>query len=293
MNISLFCCKKFKLNIKNAMARTRNFRFTLNNWEPRHELLLESLPSVKYIVFGREIAPSTGTRHLQGFVQFDHGRTISAVRKQLAGAHVDTAEFPVEAAAYCKKDGDYIEIGTPPTSNESKGKEEKARWETAWKKAKEGNLEEIDADIRIRSYHTLKRIRQDFQPSVAHLETVCGLWIQGESGCGKTHAAFQSYPELFSKPRNIWWDGYQREPVVLLDDVDKYDVALGGKLKHWADKFSFIAEVKGGSMKIRPEKLIITSQYSIEEIWQDEETRLALNRRFVKIKKEKGQNIII
>jgi len=81
--------------------------------------------------------------------------------------------------------------------------------------------------------------------------------------------------------------------VVLLDDLDVFDVKLGGNLKHWADAYAFIGEFKGGSRRIRPEKLIVTSQYKIEDIWKDEETRLALNRRFTVITKYLGQNIII
>jgi len=61
-------------------------------------------------------------------------------------------------------------------------------------------------------------------------------------------------------------DGYLDEPVVLLDDVDKFDRALGGRLKHWADFAPYIGEIKGGSRRIRPEKLIVTSQYTIEDI---------------------------
>lgn len=130
-------------------------------------------------------------------------------------------------------------------------------------------------------------------PSVKPLERVCGIWIFGLSGSGKTRSALAQYPEAYIKPRNQWWDGYQSEPVVLIDDIDKFDVALGGKLKHWSDFAPFIGEMKGASRRIRPSKVIITSQYRIEDIWQDEETRDALKRRFKVIEKLYGQDIII
>ena len=130
-------------------------------------------------------------------------------------------------------------------------------------------------------------------PPVERLGGPCGLWIFGLAGCGKTKSVLDQIPNAFPKPRNQWWDGYQREEVVLVDDVDRFDVKLGGRFKHWADAYPFIGEVKGGSIKIRPKQLIVTSQYRIEEIWEDQETREALLRRFIVVEKIIGQEIII
>ena len=106
---------------------------------------------------------------------------------------------------------------------------ESERWIAAWDSAKAGAIEEVPADIRIRCYSTLRRSGMDYMPRIEPLADVCGIWLFGRSGIGKTRAALGKYPEAFIKPRSIWWDGYQEEDVVIVDDLDKFDVALGEK----------------------------------------------------------------
>ena len=244
------------------MQRHRNFIFTWNNYTNDNEQYLKGLPS-KFMVFGREIAPTTATPHLQGYICFANGKTITAAKRLLRGCHVEIARGShAQCRTYSIKDGDFYEQGTLPVDRDQNGLDEKQRWIDAWDSAKAGALEEIPADIRIRSYSTLKRIARDYQPNIELLDSVCGLWIHGTAGCGKTSAVFQAYPGLYPKGHNKWWCGYQGEEIVLLDDIDtSHGPWIGSFLKRWADKYPFIAEEKGGSTKIRPRRFIVTSQY--------------------------------
>lgn len=296
-DINLACCHELVLNVlpkwmSVGRQRYRAFVFTWNNYDLSVEPYLKSL-ECRYICYGRELAPSTGTPHLQGYVYFENARSSKSVKKLLPGAWVERARGSVdEAIGYCKKTEDFYERGDRPFSQEEKGAAEKERWEGVWKKAKDGDIEGIDPDVRVRYYGTLKRISEDYMQKCGNLSKPCGVWIYGESGSGKTRSVHEAHPECYVKPRNVWWDGYQGEEVVLLDDVDKYDVKLGGLLKHWADAFAFIGERKGGSKRIRPAKFIVTSQYRIEDIWSDKETQEALVRRFKVVEKPKGVNIL-
>lgn len=274
-------------------ARTRAYCFTWNNYPDTAEATLRALET-RYIIFGKERAPGTGTPHLQGYVYWPNAKTVSACRRALPGCHVIMARgSPSSNRSYCSKEGDYVECGDLPSDAEAGGRDERSRWDLARLAAQEGRFETICSDIYLRCYGTIQRIFSDHMPRPMPLPGVCGLWIWGESGCGKTRAVVSAFPDCFIKPRNCWWDGYKGEAVVLVDDVDKFDVRLGGYFKHWADFTPFIGEVKGRSNRIRPSKLIVTSQYTIEEIWEDRQTRDALGRRFTVINKVAGQDIIL
>ena len=54
-------------------------------------------------------------------------------------------------------------------------------------------------------------------------------------------------------------------------------------LKVWADHYPFIAEMKGRSVQIRPKHIIVTSNYSLEEIFKNPEDLEPLKRRFKQV----------
>lgn len=91
--------------------------FTHNNYSEDDEQLISAFFAVdcKYGVFGREVGDS-GTPHLQGFFVLDctGSRSFDWVRNRfpVAGVHLEAARGTTKAAAaYCKKDGDYVELG--------------------------------------------------------------------------------------------------------------------------------------------------------------------------------------
>jgi len=62
-----------------------------------------------------------------------------------------------------------------------------------------------------------------------------------------------------------------------MDDIGKQHSVLGTHLKLWSDRYGCILENKGGATPSAHLNFIVTSQYSIEDIfWEDKETLLAL-----------------
>lgn len=101
-----------------------------------------------------------------------------------------------------------------------------------------------------------------------------GLWIQGPPGTGKSRKARQISQnrfgeEPFTLEQSKWFDGYKDEQVIVIEDLDKYTAhSLGHQIKLWADRYPVKAEVKGGTIPLKHQILIVTSNFTIEEAFQ-------------------------
>lgn len=264
--------------------------FTVNNPRSFHKDL-NDLKNYEYIVVGNEVGEE-GTPHLQGFVVFKSRLRFNQVKTMIPRAHVETMyqfSTPKKASDYCKKDGDWTEEGVLPDyfGGASGGIKKRENFQKMIEHAKSGSFDEImeiDPVSYVQHYHAFKRIKQDNPQKVANLPDVCGEWLHGEPGVGKSHKARIENPDLYDKPLNKWWDGYKGEDCILLDDVGlKQGEWLGDLLKRWSDKYSFPGEQKGTTVQIRPKKIVVTSNYKIEEIFQDATLCRALQRRFKEI----------
>lgn len=260
------------------MSRFRAFCFTHNNYP---DTKLEDEVICKYIIYGKEVAAS-GTPHLQGFVYFEHNRSLSSVIKLLPGCHVEVSRNLEASIEYCKKEGNFTERGIAPMSQKRKGEVEQDRWDEIWENAKKGRIDEIPARIRFGHYRTIKEIAKDHMPAKEDLTELSAYWFVGKAGTGKSRTARDENPDNYCKPLNQWWDGYQDEETVIIDDMDPFHKSLAYDLKIWGDRYAFIAPIKGGAKRIRPKKIIVTSQYAPEEIWEDEATLEAINRRYTR-----------
>jgi hypothetical protein len=142
-------------------SRGKNWVFTLNNYnEDDVERLSNDNDLIEYIVFGKEVGES-GTPHLQGFVQFKSRVRFSKAQSFIGRrAHIEIAKHIAAAIKYCKKDGDFIEIGT-----QSAGA------------GKRSDLDEFKESVK-GGVHSAKELREMHSEVFAKYRSFCLQYIQ-------------------------------------------------------------------------------------------------------------------
>lgn len=272
---------------------SKHWCFTLNNYTSDDEERLRVLTErdTEYLVFGRETS-STGTPHLQGYLILVNRKRFQQV-KNLIGSnpHVEKKKgTPLQASEYCKKDGDYEEHGSL-SSNQGK----RTDLEKVVDMVKSGScIQEIAEECPeqyIKFGRGIRDLKLQLESSYDHHECR-GVWIYGSPGTGKSHSARAFDSGAFIKSQSKWWDGYQGEKTVILDDLDT--PTLGHHLKIWTDKYACTGETKGGTIHLRYQTFIITSNYTPEELWpEDPVMAAAVSRRCEVIhKSERSEDIM-
>lgn len=260
------------------MSRSRAYCFTSNNFTSATEEAWRECGS-KYLVYGREVGES-GTPHLQGYVEFSTVKSLAQLKAIDGRAHFEVRRGTAKQAAdYCKKDGNFEEIGTISKSRDEVTKDNASKWAGYLSAAQEGRFEDIPAEVRVRYHKALGCIRTECinQPDMdVELDN---YWICGPSGSGKSLWAHGTFPGFYKKSKSEWWDRYDGEDTVLIEDVGPGDLKASW-LKEWADRYAFTAPYKGGMFKaIRPRRIVVTSNYQFEELFGPREWQ-PLNRRF-------------
>lgn len=281
--------------------KSKHWCFTLNNYdESEREGAFLQCEHVVYYIVGREVAPSTGTAHLQGYVFFDTRRSLCQVRAINARAHWSKCRgTPQQNHDYCSKCSDYSEYGQFPAGRGGRRNDDgltagqqaqKDKWDRAKEAALRGEWDDIPSDILIKYGNNLRRLHTQCLFDDRNRDELDwraneppNYWYHGAPGTGKSAKARDENPEAFLKSANKWWDGYHGQDTVIIEELEldagKY---LGHFLKIWADRYPFMPEVKGSFLDaIRPLSIIVTSNYSIDEVFSTDSTlAAAIKRRF-------------
>lgn len=106
-------------------------------------------------------------------------------------------------------------------------------------------------------------------------------WHWGGPGSGKSHYIRNSHGPLgvyIHEASDKWWDDYDYEPVVILDDVGFGATKLAQQFKQILDQQVFRVQVKGGMMRIRPIRVCISSNHHPSDIWSGADLSAIMDR---------------
>lgn len=261
----------------------RAWVFTLNN---PTEMLVFDESKVRYAIYQRE-AGENGTPHFQGYIELAKPQRLSFMKKMIPGAHFETRKGTRDQARdYCRKAESRLDPDANPT--------EFGTWEAGAQGSRTDLLEvkrKIDEGATIltiaeehfssfiryeRGFRAYKRAKTPKRTT----KTTVDLYY-GAPGVGKTWRANEEEPDAYWKNATKWWDGYEGQEAVIIDDFH------GGiqwtELKHILDAYDASVEYKGGTLRFTSRRVIITSNDGPGDWYKRESIRSGLDALYRRI----------
>lgn len=214
--------------------------------------------AMDFMIVGREIGEQ-GTSHLQGFVYFKDRKTLAQVKRMWPRAHLEVGRGSVQQNVdYCSKDGRYCTHGNAPA-----GQGARTDLDTFILETKNGatirQLLESHPSLFIRYPRGVSGYIAAHQPARDFPTRVLVYW--GDTGAGKTRAAFEQYPDAywFSSfgSNQIWFDGYEGQTTAIFDEF--YGQIPFNLFLQLTDRYPCRVPIKGGFVQWRPRTIVFTS----------------------------------
>lgn len=259
----------------------RRFMFTLNpkDGELPHLSMdvFSKWNACTYAVFQKETAPSTGTPHYQGYCEFKQGVNLATFkRKTFSHIHVQHPDGSRAAnRAYCTKRESRLEgpwefirnpqnlgggggAGGPPQEGGQGARNDIAEFRDAIRSGHTTDmLWDMFPSLMARYRHMVTDVRASVRD--AHRSPPEVHIYFGDPGTGKSRLAHELAPHAYGKVRGMWWDLYQGESDVIMDDFYGPDDYSYPEFLKLTDRYPYMAQVKGGMIRVHPKRIFITS----------------------------------
>lgn len=263
------------------MPRYKRWHFTINDDAAHHPPL--DLDKIAYCIYQKEQCPTTGKHHWQGYVVTKVAVGLLGCKEVLGsgGAHVGNCDGTHEEnIIYCTKertrlDGPFefgdrnaIESGKPGKRTDLAIISERAKHR--------GGVEAIAIEYPeyyVRYHRGLHALRGWFLGQ-RNPETTPDVRVHfGPSGAGKTRAVYDERGDrqIYQKDGSKWWDGYDGQEIVLLDDFAGSDDIPPTELLKILDRYPHRVQTKGGYVVLAPAIFIITTMVSHQEWYRGKE----------------------
>lgn len=264
-----------------APQRGKYWVWTLNNPTDAEKddvkKIVDTNEDVTYVIYGREVGQS-GTPHLQGYLELSAKLRLGGVKRirGMGRCHLELRKGTQEqAVTYCKKDGDWDEFGVLFASQQGR----RSDLDQIKELLDDGKRDESIAESHFGSWC---RYRKSFAAyrglkSKRVARDVSVYVIYGVPGVGKTRIIFEKEEDLFivSDPTLTWFDGYDGEEAILIDDYRG-----GGNaafLLRLLDRYPLQLPIKGGFVPMAATRIFITS--NLEPPFGHNDIQAALQRR--------------
>jgi len=275
------------------MSKSNRFCFTLNNYtDIEYSILTQDLilNTVKYIIVGKEVGEQ-GTPHLQGYFEFENNQKqrITAAKAKLThvgisdSIHLEIAKGTAQQnIAYCSKGGNFVELGQRP-----KGQGKRTDLDNAVDAIRNGSsISDLITDhgSQIVKYGKGLLLLQQMQQPKRFFKTEV-YWLWGPPGSGKSRYAWETAPDAYAKNcSNKWWDGYENQEVVIMDDFRPSKEIPFSFILNLFDRYPLTVEVKGGMCTFNSKKIYVTTPMSPVQMcnqldWIGDEKKEQLLRR--------------
>jgi len=270
------------------MSKHYAYSFTWFSYPEDYELRLHK-QRYHYMCWGNELCPTTGRRHLQGYIRYVSQRSMRAVKKDLPGIHLEVSEGTADQnRTYCSKEGDFYEYGVLPKKGERTDL-------TNIRRFLDTNIRDLLQQGYIQNSQQLKFAEglQKYR-TMPKDDPIQFLWFYGPSGSGKTRYAM-TYPDVYIADlvtrHNVWMDGYTDHETILFDDYRR-DTLPFEQLLHITDRYPVKLPVKGSMCHRACNTIIITCPVHPKQLfdftdydWEDPDHEAwQLHRRLTKIK---------
>lgn len=247
--------------MSNAIRKvSRAWCFTVNN--PQGPLNFDTSPAslVRYAIYQEERGES-GTPHYQGYIELNKPQRGSALKKLpgLETAHLEARQGRREQARdYCRKEDSRI-AGPWEFGTWGDGQGDRTDLKAVKRRIDEGatELEIFDEFFgeAVRFHKAFQYYRLLKTPDRKEKTTV--YLLVGAPGTGKSRSCLEAYPNAYWKPKGQWWDGYQAQEAIILDDF--YGWLPWQELLHIMDRYPLQTQTKGGTVRFLAKNLAITS----------------------------------
>lgn len=250
------------------------FCLTINN-PSLEEKLQFSNELFSYSIYQTERGDS-GTLHIQGYVYCQRIVRIISIKKLFPRAHIEIARGTIEEnISYCSKEETRIEgpfeHGTKPISSKGARNDIEYFRDAIREGKSDEDLLNLFPNMVAKYQKFIYFVRCSMVPRRSEKPSV--RVYHGRSGTGKTRTAVGDNPGdcyIVSRPdsnRPLWWDGYQGQPTVVIDDF--YGWIPWSYILQLLDRYPFMVEIKGGKVNFNSKDIYITSNTTPENWYKN------------------------